>query len=176
MAKLRKPKYIIVKKYGKFIHEIITPKESLPRTAKFRTIKVDSHRVTIAYWGRTISPGRHEFSAVHKILHPKKRKEPCKLKDRLRLLGIKELELGKEYKVVSKLPKLTGKRRAGKLVLAKNPKKRWYVGVGHDGRLKIFTYYKKPTRITHGHLYLFVYGPFKTEEEAKRMQSYYGRC
>jgi hypothetical protein len=120
MAKIRKPKKIVAKKYGKFIHEIITPREEIPEKAKFRTIKMDAHRVSIAYWGKPVA-GKHPFYVLHKILHPKKKGEPCKLKDRLKLMGIKELVLGREYEVVSKLPKLTGKRRAGKLI-TKNPK------------------------------------------------------
>ncbi len=161
-----KPVEIVAKKYGRFIHEVVTPKEAFPKGTKFRYVATDGHRVLIGYWGKPIA-GKHPYYKVQKILHPKKRGEPCKLKDRLRLKEVKELVYGRAYGVRGELPKLTGRRRGRKLRVKKNPRALWYVGFPiDDGIGVVFRYYKEPTRASHGHLYKFVTGPFKTEREA----------
>ncbi|MCL6542092.1 MAG: hypothetical protein K6T87_16165 [Roseiflexus sp.] len=52
-------------------------------------------------------------------------------------------------------------------VLALNPRLKWYVGFPFSSSLgKVFSSDKKPIKSTHGHLFRFVTGPFKTKEEA----------
>jgi hypothetical protein len=172
MAKTRrKPHSIIAKKYGRFIHETITPKTQFPRGTKYRTITTNTHRVVIGYWGKPVA-GKHPYYGVQKILHPKRRGEPCRLKDRLRVAGVTKLLLGREYRVGRKLPKLTGKRRGGRLT-RRNPRSKWYVGIAKKPfrKISVFSHFGPVTRSKFGAKYFYAYGPFKSREEAER----YGR-
>ena len=56
----------------------------------------------------------------------------------------------------------------GQVVLAK-PRKRLYVGVKQDTR-ETFWSAETPTRETHGHLYAYVIGPFRTKGGAEFMR------
>ena len=44
--------------------------------------------------------------------------------------------------------------------------RKWYIGVKPNHHADVFAYYFDPTEETHGHLYLFCYGPFRTKRRA----------
>ena len=89
-----KGKEIVLHKRGKYYHEIIVPKEKIIEEAKKRgyTAKdityrykiVNGHRVLIAYFGKEDT--RHRYYVLHKLLHPVRVGEPCRLGERLRRL------------------------------------------------------------------------------------------
>jgi len=51
-------------------------------------------------------------------------------------------------------------------------RQRYFVGGKNRGGYAVFTSYTEPTRKTHGHLYGFVFGPYKTRKEAKGVMGY----
>lgn len=60
---------------------------------------------------------------------------------------------------------LATKRKRGLI----NPRGKWYVGSNKYSRKgEIFESHFSPTQRTHGHLYLFVTGPFRSIEEAQK--------
>jgi hypothetical protein len=89
-----KGKEIVLHKRGKYYHEIINPKEKIEQEAlkrgfskkdiTYRYKIVDGHRVLIAYFGK--GDTRHRYYMLHKLLHPVRIGEPCRLGERLRRL------------------------------------------------------------------------------------------
>lgn len=72
--------------YGKFLVEkcFLKPR---PKKSVIRTIKMGDHRVRLLFSGKKLNK-KHTRYALYSILHPLKRGEPCKLRDKFVKYGV----------------------------------------------------------------------------------------
>lgn len=90
-------------KYGKYLVEKCYLKPR-PKKSIIRTIKMGDHRIRLLFSGKKLNK-RYPRYALYSILHPLKRGEPCRLRERLRKSGIK-IGKGEAVKLMGKPAKL----------------------------------------------------------------------
>jgi len=118
------------------------------------------HKLSVKTWPSKLGLAkvRHHYKKFHPGRMKKMTKKSLATKKRKGLIYY-DREKGRQ--------KVSSRKEFRKLF--KNPILKWYVGSNKYSRKgEIFQTIYKPIASTHGHLYLYVTGPFKSIEEAQK--------